>query len=358
MIFLVLLCIFLMTGCQTSGVMDGSHPAAGCRYASYFSILTSTEDSLYVRGVVAISPSDGTTDTLMLHAPLSKIVCMSSSSVSALSAVGADSVIVGVSGLDYLSDQEVLARSELGEVCDLGYGDSFDFETLVRLSPDLVVAYTVGESDPPFLAKIRRLGLPVLVIYDHLETHPLARAEYVRLFGALTGRLSEADAFFRNVCDAYLALCAEDEDGDPVRVLMNIPYSDSWYIPGRESYMSRLVRDAGGLVMGAENGSASRVITIEEAYRLSQKADMWLCPGYCRTMDQLISQHHLFPHFGPVEKGYPVYNNIRKMNAGGGNDFWESGALRPDLILQDLRKIFSPSASADRLELNYFIRLQ
>jgi iron complex transport system substrate-binding protein len=46
------------------------------------------------------------------------------------------------------------------------------------------------------------------------------------------------------------------------------------------------------------------------------------------------------------------------MNAGGGNDFWESGALRPDLILQDLRKIFSPSASADRLELNYFIRLQ
>ena len=67
--------------------------------------------------------------------------------------------------------------------------------------------------------------------------------------------------------------------------------------------------------------SKDGVITIEEAYRLSQKADMWLCPGYCRTMDQLISQHHLFPHFGPVEKGYPVYNNIRKMNAGGGNDF-------------------------------------
>ena len=139
-----------MTGCQTSGVMDGSHPAAGCRYASCFSILTSTEDSLQVRGVVAISPSDGATDTLMLHAPLRKIVCMSSSSVSALSAVGADSVVVGVSGLDYLSDQEVLARAELGEICDLGYGDSFDFETLVRLSPDLVVAYTVGESDPPF----------------------------------------------------------------------------------------------------------------------------------------------------------------------------------------------------------------
>jgi hypothetical protein len=34
------------------------------------------------------------------------------------------------------------------------------------------------------------------VLYDHLEDHPLARAEYVRLFGALTGRIDKADSFF------------------------------------------------------------------------------------------------------------------------------------------------------------------
>ncbi len=31
------------------------------------------------------------------------------------------------------------------------------------------------------------------------------------------------------------------------------------------------------------------------------------------------------------------------MNSGGGNDFWESGAVRPDLVLEDLVRIFNGS---------------
>lgn len=127
---------------------------------------------------------------------------------------------------------------------------------------------------------------------------------------------------------------------------------------GNEGYMGRLVRDAGGVVVGAQAGSASSVMSVEEAFRLSHETDIWLCPGYCQTRQQLAEIHHLFPHFGPLANGLPIFNNILRANSGGGNDFWESGAVRPDLILQDLRKIFSPSESSDRLELNYFISLQ
>ena len=370
----------LIVGCRSSGNvstrMVGSAPdvspaaglSTGCEYASYFGIITDPNDSLRARGVLSISPSNGSIDTLMLDSPLRRIVCMSTSNVAALSALGADSSIVAVSGLKYISDHKIRLRAEAGEVLDIGYDGSLDYETIIRLKPELIVAYMVGDVEPPYLAKLRSLGLPVMMVSDHLEQHPLARAEYVKLFGALTGRLAEANDFFDDVRDRYISLCAGqtgvERDTDhmvaavkPVKVLMNIPYADSWYIPGVDNYMSRLVRDAGGVVLGASEGSASGVISIEEAYRLSLQADVWLCPGYCTSRSQLESVHHLFPHFGPIANGLPIYNNVSKVNAGGGNDFWESGSMRPDKILEDLKTILSSYRSSNALEFNYFIEL-
>ena len=334
----------------------------GCEYASYFGIITDPNDSSRVSGVVSISPSDGSADTLLLDAPLRRIVCMSTSSVAALSAVGADSTVVAVSGLKYISDPKIRLKAETGQVLDIGYDSSLDYETLIRLKPELIVAYMVGDAEPPYLTKVRALGLTVMIVSDHLEQHPLARAEYVKLFGALTGRLAGAQDFFNGVRDRYLSLCVggagcPDAAVKPVKVLMNIPYADSWYIPGVDNYMSRLVRDAGGVVLGASEGSASGVISIEEAYRLSLQADVWLCPGYCTSRCQLESIHHLFPHFGPIANGLPIYNNVSRVNTEGGNDFWESGSMRPDMILEDLKTILSSCRSSNSNEFNYFIEL-
>ena len=59
--------------------------------------------------------------------------------------------------------------------------------------------------------------------------------------------------------------------------------------------------------------------------------------------------------FGPLEKGLPIYNNTLRTTPEGGNDFWESGAMRPDLILQDLIAILQGDSSHD---MNYFISLE
>ncbi len=363
--FLSALLVFLfIVGCKSSDNLSSCEAGPGCEYASYFGIITDQDDSLKVRGVVTISPSGSSVDTLLVDSPLKRIVCMSTSGVAALSAVGADSLIVAVSGLKYITDERLRARADAGLVEDVGYDSSLDYEKIMRLKPDLIVAYLVGEVESPYLAKLKTLGMPLMIVSDHLEQHPLARAEYVKLFGALTGRLNEARDFFDNVRDRYISLSAEgsetdqDKDGSdaglPVKVLMNIPYADAWYIPGVDNYMSRLVRDAGGVVLGAAEGSASGVVTIEKAYRLSQRADMWLCPGHCTTIGQLESIHHLFPHFRPLAERLPIYNNVLRTNSAGGNDFWESGAMRPDLILDDLRHIFHDSSD----NLHYFMRLQ
>ena len=313
--------LVMLASCATH-----TRPAApgGMEYAQWF--------DLQGDKAIITSPYGGATDTLEVTTPVRSIVCMSSSYIGFLDALGCDSVATAVSGLAYVSDPEVRAHA-----VDVGYDAALDYETILKLRPDLVLTYAVSAAEPPYLQKLRDLGIRTAVIHEHLESHPLARAEYIKFFGLLTGRAALADSLFAGVRDRYLSLVKETEA--PKRVLVNIPYADQWYIPGGDNYMTRLIQDAGGAVLGAVPGRfESSVISVEKAFELAQEADCWLNPGWCATKAQLRSVHPLFADF-PV-LGKSVWNNTKQTTPGGGNAFWETGPARPDVILQDLRAIF------------------
>ena len=327
--------------CILAGGCTDTHTLAksGCEYARYFDVCRVGPDSL--TALVVISPHDGKSDTLVVSRPLENIICMSSSQVAGLAAIGADSLISAVSGLRYITNPSVRTLTY-----DIGYESFMDYERILKLKPDVVLAYTVSGAEPQFIPRLRSLGVRVLVLHDHLENHPLARAEYIRFYGALTGRQEIADSVFHEITSRFDSL-ASAAAGNPAKVkaLVNVPYGDAWYIPGRESYMARLIMDAGGQVLGAEPGAASSTVSLERAYELSQEADIWLNPGPYRTRKDLEGSHHAFRMFGPLKNGKPIYNNTLRTTPEGGNDFWESGSVRPDLILEDLMAIFSSSSS-------------
>ena len=313
--------LILLSSCVTH-----TRPAApvGMEYAQWF--------DLQGNKAIVTSPYGGATDTLEVDAPVRSIVCMSSSYIGFLDAIGCDSVATAVSGLAYVSDPEVQAHA-----VDVGYDAALDYETILKLRPDLVLTYAVSAAEPPYLQKLRDLGIRTAVIHEHLESHPLARAEYIKFFGLLTGHKELADSLFADIRDRYLSLVKETDT--PQSVLVNIPYADQWYIPGGDNYMTRLIQDAGGTVLGAVPGRfESSVISVEKAYELAQEADCWLNPGWCATKAQLRSVHPLFADF-PV-LGKSVWNNTKQSTPGGGNAFWETGPAHPDLILEDLRAIF------------------
>lgn len=297
-------------------------PAVQMEYAQWFTLLPD--------GRAVVLHPGGLSDTLA--GPCRRLVCMSSSHVGYLEAIDADSVVAGVSGLAFLGNQKVLSQAR-----EVGYDAALDYETLLRLQPDLVLTYAVGAVRPPYLDKLQELGIRTVVLGEHLENHPLARAEYVKFFGALTGRQAQADSVFGAVRDHYLSMV---KDTVTCKVLINIPYKDQWFIPGGENYMTRLIRDAGGELLGAQPGrEASSVIDLETAYSFAREADVWLHPGWCQKLDQLRSVHPLFGSFPVLEKS--VWNNTLQTTPAGGNRFWETGPVRPDLILEDLVGIFS-----------------
>ena len=354
--YIVLMSVIFISGCSGS-VLDNQRTSSD--YARYFDIIEAGTGDDVCRAVEIISPYNGKRDTLFLTEPFDNIVCMSSSQVAGLAAIGSTSSIKAVSGLKYISNPEVRSRGvgccEADLIYDIGYESTLDFERILKLDPDVLLTYSVSGSEPPYVTRLKNLGVRVLVLHDHLENHPLARAEYIKLYGALTGRSSCADSLFESVCARYDSLTAKvDGRADKVKVLMNVPYGDAWYIPGGDSYMSCLINDAGGAVLGAKAGkTSSRIISLEEAYKLSKSADCWLNPGPCRSKDDMLAFHHSFRMFGPLEKDLPIYNNTLRMTPEGGNDFWESGSIRPDLVLEDLISIFSSSADPDSLKYHF-----
>ena len=113
-------------------------------------------------------------------------------------------------------------------------------------------------------------------------------------------------------------------------------------MPSDDSYMVRLVEDAGGeyIYKGKNPTGGSRGISLEEALLLVNRADIWLNPNTMLTIEELRAAA---PHFAESEvvKSGNVYNNNRIRTPYGGSDFWESAIVRPDLVLSDLATIMS-----------------
>lgn len=240
-------------------------------------------------------------------------------------------------------------------IVDVGYDGAADYERIVELEPDVVLTYAVSGAKSPFVSKLEQLGIKVFTVNEHLERHPLARASYIRLFGALTGEMAAADSILSSVKESYNALAASvSGSGGKVRkVLLNIPYNDQWFVPSTESYLTALIHDAGGEVLGCETGkAASSVMSVEKAYTLSEEADCWLNTGWCNSKKDLLGVNPIFTDMlGNIErnakeagiKGPVVWNDNKRVNPKGGNDIWQSGVARPDLVLRDLVGILHPT---------------
>ncbi|MBQ8915746.1 MAG: ABC transporter substrate-binding protein [Alistipes sp.] len=292
----------------------------------------------------------------VLEKPAQRIVCLSSSYIAMLDALGAVERVVGVSGIDFISNAYI--RTHRAQIGDVGYDSNLNYELLVALDPDLVLLYGVSgasELEP----KLRELAIPYLYIGEYLEQSPLGKAEWMVLMAELLDEREEGIRRFAPLPERYHALCdlVAAAPARP-RVMLNTPYRDTWYMPSVDNYVVQLIHDAGGDYLYPENQSNSSVaIDLERAYLLCAEADIWLHQGTIRSLAELQQR---FPRFAdvPCIKRGQLYNNTLRTTEAGGNDFWESGVVRPDRILQDLIRILHPELLPQAEDLYYYKPLQ
>ena len=355
------LLIVLLTACngkKTASISDFSNQLYTPEYASGFSIkgadgyessiITVTNpwqgaDSITTQLFIARggeSAPEGFTGQV-LEGDASRIVAMSSTHIAMLNAIGEAGRVVGVSGIDYISNPVISANRD--SIGDVGYEGNINYELLISLDPDLVLLYGVNGASS-MEGKLNELGIPFMYVGDYLEESPLGKAEWMVALSEVVGKRTEGEQVFGGIPVRYNDLKKRVADTvlDAPSVMLNTPYGDSWFMPSTESYVARLVKDAGGDYIYKKNtGNASLPIDLEEAYKLTSEADMWLNVGMANTLDELKTSCPKFSDTRCFRNG-SVWNNNLKTNVAGGNDYYESAVVNPDILLRDLVKIFHP----------------
>ncbi len=355
------LLIVLLTACngkKTASISDFSNQLYTPEYVSGFSIkgadgyessiITVTNpwqgaDSITTQLFIARggeSAPEGFTGQV-LEGDASRIVAMSSTHIAMLDAIGEAGRVVGVSGIDYISNPVISANRD--SIGDVGYEGNINYELLISLDPDLVLLYGVNGASS-MEGKLNELGIPFMYVGDYLEESPLGKAEWMVALSEVVGKRTEGEQVFVGIPVRYNDLKKKVADTalDAPSVMLNTPYGDSWFMPSTESYVARLVKDAGGDYIYKKNtGNASLPIDLEEAYKLTSEADMWLNVGMANTLDELKTSCPKFSDTRCFRNG-SVWNNNLKTNVAGGNDYYESAVVNPDILLRDLVKIFHP----------------
>ena len=273
-----------------------------------------------------------------------RIVCMSSSYIAMLDAVGQVDRIVAVSGINYIANPYILAHKD--SIKDMG--PDMNYELLLGLKPDVVLLYGIGDAQTAVTDKLKELAIPYMYVGEYLEESPLGKAEWLVALSELTDSRDKGIDVFREIPKRYQALkdLTASVEQRPT-VMFNTPWNDSWVMPSTQSYMVQLVTDAGADYIYKENTSnSSAPIGLETAYGLIQKADYWINVGTASTLDELKNMNPKFADAKSV-RDKTVYNNNLRITATGGNDYWESAVVRPNVVLRDLIHIFHPELVSD-----------
>ena len=289
----------------------------------------------------------------LVRTPLSKAVIYSSVHCSLLKDFGALNSIGGVCDLKYIKLPEIEEGCRKGTIADVGDGMNPNIEKIIDLHPDAILLSPFENSGG--YGRVEKLNVPIIECADYMETSSLGRAEWMRFYGLLFGKKTEADAMFAAVERNYKDL---QELVKPISfapsVMCDLKTSSTWYTPGGNSTIAKLYSDAGAnYIFREDTHSGSLPYPFEVIFEKGQQTDFWLI-RYNQPVDKT---------YGELEKEFAPYAGFRafkERNIYGCNanrvPFYEETPFHPDWLLKDLIKIFHPSL-LEGYELRYYNKL-
>ena len=292
---------------------------------------------------------ENTSPESVIIVPVRKMVCMSTTHVGMISALGEENSIKGISGADFLYSSSLKDRFINGEIAEVGYETNINHEIIIKISPDLLMMYGIAGESASHINKMQELGFKIMLNGDYLETDPLAKAEWIRLFGALYCREEKADSIFNSVAENYnrTKTIVSAKSTERPTVLLGLPFKDTWFISPGNSFVSRLIEDAGGSYIWKNTVSeTSMPYGLENVYAQAINADFWINIGTVKRKSEISLVDKRLRDLRCYINGN-MYNNNKRVSAAGGNDYWESGAVNPDIVLMDIASVLHPEIFPD-----------
>ncbi|RRD06710.1 ABC transporter substrate-binding protein [Arachnia propionica] len=326
-------------------------------YHGSYKVVTVTEPVMGAAPETYVLVQCGTTpdlpadlaDAQQVTIPVKRAVTSSTTQLPAFELLEATDALTGVGSPTLVWSEKIRTRIADGSIAGIGDATgALDVETIAAAEPDVFISS--GTPDPVH-DKLRELKIPVLGNSEWLESSPLGRAEWVKFTALLTNTEARANEVFTTIETDYEAVRAKVADvAERPSVVTGAPFQGEWYKAGGRSYAARLLADAGmAYIFADDESNGSQPVAIEAMLEAAVDADLWLNADYTGQWADTSAIAATDPRLMELKaaKQGQVYNPVLRINEGGGNDYWEQGVVRPDLVLRDLAKIAHPDLFTD-----------
>lgn len=294
----------------------------------------------------------------VIRTPVKTFAVMSSSHVGLTGFVGVADRITGLGSLKYISSPVVRERIKTGAVKEVGIESSMNIELLISMHVGALLTMSNPDNASGKNKTLADGGVPLLPVAEWLETSPLGKAEWVKLIAALVDKEDSINIKFDSVEAQYQRLAAIGRAAtDKPSAIIGMPYKGNWFMPSGESYQAQLLRDAGASYRwDSTKGTGSLSLNFESVAPEALKASFWFNQGTVNSKADIAGVDSRFAQFNSFRIGN-VYNNTRRTNDIGSNDYWESGTVNPQLVLTDIIRILHPDL-LPKDSLYYYKRLE
>jgi iron complex transport system substrate-binding protein len=300
-------------------------------------------------GTPAPKLTDDLAGATVIKVPIASAALMSTTVAPSFDALGLADRVVGVDDPNNYSTASVVARIKSGAVKTVGNNAKANLEVLATLKPTVVIASSSGDDTADGFAKMREIGLSVVIEGSWLEETALGRSEWMKFISALTNTEKSAEAQFAGWQKHYADLAAKAAATTTrPKAISGSMYEGTWYMPGGKSYVAQLLRDAGASYPWDSDTTTGAIpLDFEAVLAKGQDAAIWINAGYLwADLDAATKEDPRYSKLAAFASGQ-VWGNDLRVNATGGNDFYETAVLRPDQVLEDLISIVHPEVAKD-----------
>ena len=319
----------VLTGCSAAStapantaslVFDHAYPldyakqfTADC-YEGGYTMLTLPEDGVKFLIVPqdAAEVDDLPEDVTVLRQPVQNIYLVSTSVMDLFIHLDAlDSIALSGTQADGWYLEEAKAAMEAGSIAYAGKYSAPDYEQILNTGCGLAIENTMIYHTPEVKEQLERFSIPVLVERSSYESSPLARMEWIKLYGILLGKEDLAEQVFAQQVERISPLLEQPATGKRI-AFFSITANNLANVRKGGDYVAQMIEMAGGDYVFADltdsgNNLSTISLPLEDFYAGARDADILIynstVQGVVSTLQELVAKCSMLADFKAVQSG-------------------------------------------------------
>ena len=306
------------------------------------------------------------TDTV--RTPVENSAVFTSPHCQLLYELGCGQAIRGVCDLDYINIPDVKKRAasagnhgSSSAIADCGSSMAPDIERIIALKPEAILVSPFENSGG--YGKLDKLHIPLIEVADYMETSPLGRAEWMKFYGMLFEKSdakdskteissskagifqNKADSLFAKIEKEYLNLkAAAKKLPAGLSVLTERKTGSVWYVPGGQSTIGILLKDANArYIFSEDQHSGSLAMSPEQILAKAKNIDVWAFKyfgGKPLSRSQLLQEYAGY-------KSLAAFGSSRIYQVDTSREpYFEITSFHPEVLLREFILLSHPADNA------------